>query len=110
MNGRKWEVVKTDEETVQLEAEGTDLKPTEENASGLTVESLHAMIVELQGTVANLQAVADQATPVEPAAEEVAAEEEAPADDSALLEDSEPEGAEPKEEDLEEIDALLQAT
>lgn len=88
--------------------EGTPLTPTEpvDGGSGITVESLHAMIVEMQGTIANLQAVADQATPVEPAAEE---EEEEPADDSTLLEDD-AEEVPASEEDLEEVDALLQAT
>lgn len=96
-----------EEVKVELEPEGTDLQPVAETAdSGVTLESVHAMLLELQGTVANLQAVADQATPVEPNAEEVP--EEAPADDSALLEE-EPAADAPEEENLEELDALLQA-
>lgn len=99
---------------VELEPEGTDLQETPAPDVGITIESLHAMIVELQGTVQNLQAVADQATPVEPAAVEAAAEEEPAADDSALLEDEGPDTTngtiEPSpEEDLEDIDKLLSA-
>lgn len=93
---------------VELEPEGTDLQETPAPDAGITIESLHAMIVELQGTVQNLQAVADQATPVEPAAVEAAAEEEPVADDSALLEDDATAEDVP-EEDLEDIDKLLSA-
>lgn len=94
----------------ELQAPGpetTPLEPVVTEESAITVESLHAMILELQGTVANLQAVADQATPVEPAAEEQAAEEAVP-EEGALLEE-EPAAEAPPEEDLEEVDALLQA-
>lgn len=76
----------------ELQAPGPETTPLETAPveGAITLESLHALVLELQGTVANLQAVAEQATPVEPAAEEPAAEA-------------------PPEEDLEEVDALLQA-
>lgn len=95
--------------STEPEPEGTDLTPTGAvTDSGITLESVHAMLLELQGTVQNLQAVADQATPVEPNAEEPPAEEP-PADESALLEDDGEEDAPAPEEDLEEVDKLLSA-
>lgn len=102
-----------EETTVEVEtpvvetpvAPGPETTPLVAGDGAITLESLHALVLELQGTVANLQAVQDQAIPVEPAAAE---EEAPPADDSGLLEEDTP-GDAPEEENLEELDALLSA-
>ena len=100
------EEVKTPEETPEETPEPAAPEPTPE--SGITLESVHAMLLELQGTVQNLQTTQDQAIPVEPSAEEPPAEEPGAPVDGDLLDD---EGNAPEEpvsdDELNELDSML---